>query len=470
MQKTIAQTTKGLIFILLFLCRLASAQSSRLSPDEQLAHDIFGELIAINTTHSTGNCTVAAEAVARRLRDAGFADMDVVVTGPQARNRNLVARFHGTGKQPPVLFLGHLDVVEAKPEDWTFDPFRLTENEGYFYGRGSLDVKSGVAILVANFIRMKREGYLPDRDLILALTAGEESGGEYDGVEWLVNNKRSLIDAAFCINVDAGEPQRKNGKRILRPVQISEKGIFYLTMEVKNPGGHSSQPTKNNAIYRLAEGLVKLQAYDFPAQLSGTTKSYFYTMSSVESGQLAQDMKTVSENLSDTGAVNRLSKLPYYNALLRTTCVATVLEGGNSINALPQSAKATVNCRLLPGTTEEEVMKKIKEVLGDPQIADSVTISLINSPASDLKPEILQKVKQVSDKLWPGIPILPVMGVGASDGKYLRAAGMPTYGISSVFLDVDDFRMHAKDERIRIADFYDGLNYNYALIRAFSSK
>jgi acetylornithine deacetylase/succinyl-diaminopimelate desuccinylase-like protein len=243
-----------------------------------------------------------------------------------------------------------------------------------------------------------------------------------------------------------------------------------MDLEVKNPGGHSSQPSKDNAIYRLADGLVKMQAYDFPVQLSDVTKSYFSTMSSFESGQLAEDMKTVSGILPDTGGINRLSKLPYYNALLRTTCVATVMEAGNSINALPQSAKATVNCRLLPGTTQEEVINKIIDLLGDSQIVISVIIPLINSPVSGLNPEVLQTVKQVSDKLWPGIPVLPVMGVGASDGKYLRAAGILTYGISGVFLDVDDFRMHAKDERIRVEDLYDGLEYNYEIIKAFSSN
>jgi acetylornithine deacetylase/succinyl-diaminopimelate desuccinylase-like protein len=470
MQKMILPTVSGLIIISLCMFRVAVAQEPKLSSDQELAHSIFKELIEINTTHSTGDCTIAAEAVAKRLKAAGFEDKDVIVTGPAARNQNLIARLHGSGKQPPILFLAHLDVVEAKPEDWSFDPFKLTETNGYFYGRGSLDVKSGVAILVTNFIRMKRSGFIPDRDLIIALTAGEESGGEYDGVEWLVHTKRPLIDAAFCINMDAGEPQRKNGKRILRPVQISEKGIFYLTLETKNPGGHSSQPSKNNAIYRLANGLVHLEAYDFPVQLSDVTKSYFASMSSFENGQIGEDMKMISGNSTDTGAINRLSRLPYYNALMRTTCVATVLEAGNSINALPQSAKATVNCRLLPGTTQEEVVKKITELVNDPQIIISVTIPLIDGSVSDLKLESKQKVEQITHKLWPGIPILPVMGVGASDGKYLRAAGMPTYGISGVFLDVDDFRMHAKDERIRVGDFYDGLDYNYEIIKAFSAK
>lgn len=470
MQKKIYPYLLSHLFFFFCVSSLASAQALTRSPEQTQARAIFKEIIEINTTHSSGNTTVAASALAKRLLDAGFDPKDVTVTGPAARNQNVVVRFRGTGQKPPILFLGHLDVVEARREDWSIDPFVLTETGGYFYGRGSLDMKESDAILVSNFIRLRKEGFVPDRDLILALTAGEESGGEYDGVEWLIKNQHPLIDAGFCINLDAGEPQRKAGKRVLRPVQISEKGIFYMTLEVKNPGGHSSQPSKNNAIYTLAHGLVHLEAYDFPVELTGVTKSYFSTMSVVESGPLAEDMKAVAGNDPDTGVVDRLSKLPYYNALMRTTCVATVVEAGNSINALPQLAKATVNCRLLPGTTEAEVVNKITEVLRDSQIAVSVIIPLINSPASDLKPEILETVEQVTHKLWPGLPVLPIMGVGASDGKYLRAAGMPTYGISGVFLDVDDFRMHGKDERIRVDDFYDGLQYNYELIKAFSAR
>jgi acetylornithine deacetylase/succinyl-diaminopimelate desuccinylase-like protein len=468
MQKIIKQFAAGLIFILSIVVQFASAQVDKLSAEQDLAHIIFKELIEINTTHSIGDCTPAAEAMTKRLLEGGFDEKDIVIIGPFARNKNMVARLHGSGKQPPILFLAHLDVVEAKPDDWSYDPFKLTETNGYFYGRGTLDVKSGAAILVANFIRLKKAGFIPDRDLILALTAGEESADDYDGVEWLVQNHRPLIDASFCINMDAGEPQRKEGKRILRPVQVSEKGNFYLTLEVKNPGGHSSQPTRNNAIYRLADGLVKMQAYDFPVQFSDVTKSYFATISSLETGQLEADMKSIAENNPDTSAVNRLAMFPYYNALMRSTCITTVVDAGNSVNALPQSAKATINCRLLPGVTEEEAKNRVVQVLSDTGIHVSVRMELKSGPASPVNQEIMGKVEQVTKKRWPGIPVLPVMGVGASDGKYLRAAGMPTYGVSSVFLDVDDFRMHARDERIRVEDFYEGLEYNYEIIKAFS--
>jgi len=459
---------KALVVTWVFLANQAFTQIAKLNPDQELAHSIFKELIETNTTHSTGDCTNAAQAMAKRLRDAGFDEKDIVVIGPYARNQNMIARLHGSGKEPPVLFLAHLDVVEAKPEDWSYNPFKLTETNGYFYGRGTLDVKSGAAILVTNFIRLKKQGFIPDRDLILALTAGEESADDYDGVEWLVQKHRSLIDASFCVNMDAGEPQRKGGKRILRPVQVSEKGNFYLTLEVKNPGGHSSQPTKNNAIYRLADGLVRLQGFDFPVQLSDVTKSYFATMSSLETGQLEADMKAAAQNNPDTSVINRLATFPYYNALMLSTCITTVVDAGNSVNALPQSAKATVNCRLLPGVTQDEAEKTVIQILNDTGIHVSVRMVLKSGPASPVSKEIISKVEMVTNKLWPGIPVLPVMGVGASDGKYLRAAGMPTYGISGVFLDVDDFRMHARDERIRVDDFYEGLEYNYELINAFS--
>jgi acetylornithine deacetylase/succinyl-diaminopimelate desuccinylase-like protein len=468
MQKIINQFAAGLIVVLSILCQFVSAQVNKLSVEQDLAHSIFKELIEINTTHSIGDCTPAAEAMAKRLKEGGFDEKDIVIIGPFARNKNMIARIHGSGKQPPILFLAHLDVVEAKPEDWSYDPFKLTETNGYFYGRGTLDVKSGAAILVANFIRFKKAGIIPDRDLILALTAGEESADDYDGVEWLVQYHRPLIDASFCINMDAGEPQRKGGKRILRPVQVSEKGNFYLTLEVKNAGGHSSQPTKNNAIYRLADGLVKMQAYDFPVQFSDVTKSYFATMSSLETGQLEADMKAITQNNPDTAIINRLAMFPYYNALMRSTCITTVVDAGNSVNALPQSAKATVNCRLLPGVTEDEAKNRIVQILGDTGIHVSVRMVLKSGPASPVNGEIIDKVEQVTKRFWPGIPVLPVMGVGASDGKYLRAAGMPTYGISGIFLDVDDFRMHARDERIRAEDFYEGLEYNYEIIKTFS--
>jgi acetylornithine deacetylase/succinyl-diaminopimelate desuccinylase-like protein len=469
MQKLLKQHPSVLLLVLLFLFRQSSAQVVKLSPDQELARSIFKELIEINTTHSTGNTTTAADAMAKRLIAAGFSEKDVLVVGPELRNYNLVVRLHGTGKRPPLLLLSHLDVVEARRADWSMDPFILTEKDGYFYGRGTSDIKDGSAILVANFIRMKKEGFIPDRDLILALTAGEEGRDVYNGAEWLVKNQRPLIDAEFCINMDAGDPQEKKGKRISRTIQISEKAVLNLMLEVKNPGGHGSMPSKDIAIYRLADGLVKMQHYDFPVQLNDITKSYFYKMSSFETGQVAEDMQAVSKNPPDSLAITRLSSTPYYNALIRNTCVATMLEAGHAINALPQSAKAILNCRIMPGIPQGEILKEMTHLIADSQIVITVMDSLENNPSFPVNPAVMKLVGQVTEKLWPGVPVISVMDVGASDGIYLRSAGIPTYGISGVFIDEDDNRAHGKDERIGVKEFYDGLEYTYALMKAFSS-
>ena len=458
----------GTFILMLVWIQFSSAQTKKLTPNQELARSIFKELIEINTTHSIGNTTVAALAMRKRFLDAGFSENDIQITGPEIRNRNIILRYHGKGKRPPLLLLSHLDVVEAKRSDWTMDPFKLTEKDGFFYGRGTSDIKDGSAILVANFIRLKKEGFVPDRDLILALTAGEE-GGVYDGVEWLVKNRRSLIDAAFCINMDAGDPQLKNGKKIARTVQLSEKSVLDLELEVKNPGGHGSLPVKNNAIYRLAGGLEKMQAYDFPVQMSEITQSYFLKMSSFENGQLAEDMKSIAQNSTDPQVISRLAVSPYYNALMRTTCVATMLEAGHAINALPQSAKAFVNCRILPGNTNHQIVKQLNELLNDSQIVIKVIGDTAANPPSPSDPEMMKTVEQVTQKIWPGVPVIAVMDVGASDGIYLRSAGIQTYGISGVFIDEDDNRAHGKDERIGVKEFYEGVEYEYALIKAFSS-
>lgn len=452
----------------LFFFQQASSQTQNLYANQELARSIFKELIETNTVHSTGNTTTAAVAMAKRLKAAGYADKDIQVVGPHVRNRNLVARLHGSGKLAPILFLAHLDVVEARHKDWSMDPFKLTEKDGYFYGRGTLDIKDGAAILLADFIRLKLEGFVPDRDLILALTAGEESGAEYNGVEWLLKNQRALINADFCINMDAGDPQLKNGKRISRTVQASEKGVLNFTLEARGPGGHSSLPSKDNVIYRLAKGLAKMEVYDFPVQFNEVTKSYFAEMSSFENGELADDMKAVSQNAPGDDVIKRLATSAYYNAMMRTTCVATMLDAGHAINALPQSAKAIVNCRVMPGSAEADIKKQLTDVLADSQIQVSVMSGLKDNPASALTPELMHSIEKVTQKLWPGIPVLPVMEVGATDGIYLRGEGIPTYGVSGVFIDEDDNRAHGKDERIGVKEFYDGLEYEYQLIKAFS--
>ncbi|HXG95960.1 MAG TPA: M20/M25/M40 family metallo-hydrolase [Gemmatimonadales bacterium] len=464
----------GLITVLVLYAPLHAQAPRTLSPNDQRARDIFEQLININTTGSSGSTTVAANAMAKRLTEAGFPAADVQVIGREgSRNFNLVARFRGPGgpgSPKPILLLSHIDVVEAKREDWSVDPFTFLERDGFFYGRGTMDVKDGSAILVATLARLKQEGYRPNRDLILALTTGEEGGSDYNGVAWLLANHRDLIDAAFVINMDAGDPVVLNGKRLMRTVQASEKVYVTFKLEVHNAGGHSSLPTKDNAIYRLAAALGRLSAYEFPAQLNEITRASFARWGQLQQGQLATDMAAVAQTPPDTAAIRRLSNgSPLYNAQLRTTCVATELAGGHAENALPQSASATVNCRMLPGTPSEEVQRTLNKVVDDTAVVVSVVTAATPSPPSPLKPEIMDPVERVTKRLW-NIPVVPVMETGATDGLYLRNAGIPVYGVSGVFVDINDIRAHGRDERIGVQDYYDGAEYIYQLVKAVTSR
>jgi acetylornithine deacetylase/succinyl-diaminopimelate desuccinylase-like protein len=452
----------------------ASVRAQNAAPRDPLAHDIFKELIEINTTDSVGNVTTAAEAMARRLRAGGFAESEVIIAGSNARKKNVVVRLRGSGKRPPVLFIGHLDVVEARREDWTTDPFQLIEKDGYFYGRGTGDMKEGDAMLVANFMRLKKEHYLPDRDLILALTADEE-GGDFNGIDWLVKEHREWIAAEYCINLDGGEFDEKDGKKLQAAIQTSEKVYADFELQSLNPGGHSSLPSPDNAIYHLAGALTRLQNYTFPMKSDETTRRYFQATARQYGGQLATDLLAAAKQPPDAEAVRRLSQDPYFNSLLRTTCVATMLTGGHAANALPQMARANVNCRIFPGEDPEQVHKTLEKVVADPQVtvnfvaqkaADGSVVPVVNVPASPLLPEVTAAMEKTLAETWPGLPWVPTMSTGASDGKILRIAGIPTYGIACMFYEVGENRAHGKDERIGIADFYDGVDFNYKLIRA----
>jgi acetylornithine deacetylase/succinyl-diaminopimelate desuccinylase-like protein len=443
-----------------------------MNPPKELARDIFKQLIEINTTDSVGNVTTAAEAMAGRLRDAGFSVEDVLVAGPTDRKKNLVARLKGSGKRKPILFLGHLDVVEAKRADWTTDPFQFVEKDGFFYGRGTEDMKGFDAMLVTNFIRLKKEGYQPDRDLILALTADEE-GGDYNGVDWLLKEHRNWIDAAYCINLDGGEFEKLNGKRLMTAIQASEKVYADFQLESLNPGGHSSVPSKDNAIYHLAKALTRIEAYSFPLEINEVTRDYFQRMAALSSGAEATDLRALAKQPPDPAAVRRLEALPHYNALLRTTCVATMLSGGHAPNALPQTARANVNCRIFPGEDPEAVRKTLERVIADEKVAvtfvptrtaDGKFAVPVSVPPSPLLPELTKAMNEVVHAMWGDIPVVATMEIGATDGIYTRPAGIPTYGISGTFFDRDDNRAHGKDERIAADDFYDGLEFNYRLI------
>jgi acetylornithine deacetylase/succinyl-diaminopimelate desuccinylase-like protein len=464
-----------LVVLLLAFVTLAPLGAQSPTAYQQVGRAILKELIETDTTHSTGSTTVAAERMAARLVAAGFPKADVQVvrgTGKGAETKgNLVARYRGKGVRKPVLLIAHLDVVEAKRDDWSMDPFVLNERDGYFYGRGTLDVKGGAATLVAAFVRLRQEQWVPDRDLILALTADEE-GGPDNGVAWLLANRRDLIDAAYSINVDAGGGELRGGKMTALDVQAAEKIYASFSLTVKNAGGHSSLPTKENAIYRLAAGLQRLAAFEFPIRLTDITRTYFERMASL-SGDRAADMRAVAGKKPDPAAAARLAtKSPFHNALLRTTCVATMLQGGHAENALPQMAQATVNCRLLPDEDAAAVQQTIVRVLADPQIAVAPIGTPTPSPPSPLAPEPLAAIEAAARAVWgsaPAVPIVPHMETGATDGLLLRNAGIPVYGVSGIAYDPDDMRAHGKDERIFVKSFNEGLEFAYQIVRALGS-
>jgi acetylornithine deacetylase/succinyl-diaminopimelate desuccinylase-like protein len=447
----------------------------------QLAHDIFKQLIEINTTDSVGSTTIAAEAMRKRLLDAGFPAEDVVVLGPNERKGNMVARYRGKAgsEKRPILIIGHIDVVEAKREDWTTDPFVFTEKEGYFYGRGTQDMKESDAASITTFIRLKREGFVPDRDVILALTADEE-GGKSNGVDWLVKNHRELVDAQFVLNADAGGLNTEKGKPVNIGVEATEKLYADYQLTVTNPGGHSSLPKKDNAIYHLADALGRLETYQFPFELNVVTRGYFEAMAKIETGQVAGDMRAVLKKPPAADAVARLSENALYNSTMRTTCVATMVQAGHAHNALPQRAEANVNCRILPGHTPAEVRAELTKVFADPK----VEVKLVNDAGAlsdrdenemsvtppPLNEEVFGALRSVVGQMWPGLPIVPEMETGASDSKITMAAGMPSYGFSGMGIDGDDVRAHGKDERIGVESFYTGVNFDYRFLKALTGK
>jgi acetylornithine deacetylase/succinyl-diaminopimelate desuccinylase-like protein len=446
----------------------ALAQSLPPPATRQLARDIFAELIAINTTTDSGS-TRAADALVKRLAAAGFSAEDVVLAGPKPHKQNLVVRLRGKGKAEPILFLSHLDVVEAKREDWSIDPFVLTERDGYFYGRGTSDIKDEVADLVANLIRLKSERFVPRRDIIVALTDDEE-GGDDNGAGWLLEHRPELIRAAYVINTDAGGGQMQDGKRLRNPVQTSEKIYASYFLEVTSPGGHSSlpPPPQENAIYTLARALDRVAAFRFPIQLNETTRGFFTRMADQEGGQLAADLHAVTAGTPDSATLDRLAHLPLYNSAMRNTCVATMLEAGHAENALPQRARATIQCRLLPGESPAGIRDTLVRVVADTQVRVTLDGEPGTSPASPLKPEVMKAIESATKASWPGAVVLPVMDPWSSDGVRFRQAGIPVYGVSGVFIDVNDYRAHGQDERIEVQAFYEGVEFMYKLMRALA--
>jgi acetylornithine deacetylase/succinyl-diaminopimelate desuccinylase-like protein len=459
-----------------------SAQQGQDEVTRRLAVDIYKQLIEINTTDSVGSVTAASEAMAKRFRDAGFPESDIHVLGPNDRKKNIVVRLHGSGKHKPVLLIGHLDVVEARREDWTTDPFQLVEKDGYYYGRGTTDMKDGDAIMSATLIRMKRDGYVPSRDIILAMTADEE-GGASNGVDWLIQNHRDLIDAEFVLNHDGGGV---SSDPAFMEVDATEKVYGDFVLAATNPGGHSSLPVPDNAIYELVAALMRISEFQFPFELNNVTRPYYEQQAKLEKGQRAADIEAIQKNPADPEAVSRLSRDPIDNATLHTTCVATRLNGGHANNALPQTAQANVNCRILPGHSLEEIRLILEKVVADPKIKVQFREASGNNngdgtlgdhapdqrgfaPPAPRK-ELFGPLNKLVGEMWPGIPVVLTMLQGASDGRYTNAAGMPTYSVSGVVYDRDDIRAHGKDERERVDRFLGGVDFYYRFLKAVTTE
>lgn len=432
---------------------------------QKLARELLAALIETDTTHATGSTTVAAELLAKRLRVAGFPAEDVQVLEGAPRKGNLVARLRGKNRSlPPLLLLAHLDVVAADRADWSIEPFKFIERDGYFWGRGTTDDKDECAIHVANLIRMKQEGFVPERDIVVALTSDEESGNE-NGVEWLLEKHPALMKAALALN-EGGGGASKQGVRISNQVQASEKFVQNFELEVTDPGGHSSLPRAENAVYRLSAALLAVRDLVFPVRLNEVTRSFFERSAAHEKDKaLAEAMRGVIAEPPLESAITKLSAIPAYNSRLRTTCVVTELAGGHAKNALPQRAKANINCRILPDQTADEIEAALRTRIADAKVTMRRLDSThgMASPPSPLTPGVLEAIEATTQELWPGVPVIPTMSTGATDGLFLRKAGVPVYGVSGIFGDIDDVRAHGRDERLETKSFYEGLEFLYRL-------
>jgi len=455
-------------------CSTTFAQTSaQLTPQQQSFHAIYKELVEINTTHSVGSTTQAAQAMQAVLLKAGFSKDEMQIIEPFPRKGNLVLRWKGSGAKQPMLLMAHIDVVEAKREDWKTDPFKLQETGGYFTARGSIDDKAMASAFVSVLSQLKQEGFKPQRDIIMALTADEERGDvESNGAMWLLKNKPELLKAEFGIN-EGGGGELRNGKPNLHRVQIAEKLYTTYEFELRDVGGHSSLPTTTNPIYAMSEALARLGAYRFPVMLADVTKTYFSRTAPLMSGQLADDMRAVGNGSTDAAVIERLSKTPLYNAQLRTTCTATMVNAGHAENALPQSAKAVVNCRMLPFDDPDKVEAQLKQVITNNGANDKITMRQFakptRSPVSPLQGQMFSTIEALTGEMWPGVPVIPFMSTGATDSRFARNAGIPMYGVSGLFFDPADLRTHGLDERVEIPRLYDSREFILKLVKKLAS-
>jgi acetylornithine deacetylase/succinyl-diaminopimelate desuccinylase-like protein len=451
-----------------------TATAASASEDWQRFLATYKELVETNTTLSSGDCTLAARRMAARLNVAGYSEEDAHVFIPDGHPKEggLIAILHGSNHHKrAVLMLAHIDVVEAKREDWKRDPFVLTEEAGYFYGRGTNDMKAQAAIWVDNLVRYREEGYQPRRDIKLALTCGEETAGALNGAAWLTTNARESIDADLALTEGVNGDLDANGHKIALEVLAAEKTAQDFVLETTSAGGHSSRPVPDNAIYRLITGVERVSRYEFPVQLDDANRGYFSALSKIVGGETGTAMIAVLKDPEDAAATRILDRDPHWHAMLRTTCVATMLSAGHATNALPQRAQANVNCRIFPGVSRESVLAKLVEVVDDPQIA--ITTPVIRGPLSipaPLTPHIMKPIEKVARELWPGVPVVPALEPGASDAVFLTPMGTPTYGVTGLFVDPDGGNIHGPDERIGVQSVYEGRTFLYRLVKLYADQ
>jgi acetylornithine deacetylase/succinyl-diaminopimelate desuccinylase-like protein len=456
------------------IASLAQVQAQTPSPDETAFRDLYRQLIEINTTRSVGSCTAAAEAMRARLLAAGIPASDTQILAPPDRPKDgaLIAVLHGRDRTAkPILLLAHIDVVEAKREDWERDPFKLIEEKGWFYARGASDDKAMAAVFTDSLIRYRQEGFKPRRDIKLALTCGEETSEIFNSVRWLTETQPTVLSALFALNEGAGGELDRNEKPVALQIQAGEKVYQDFALEASDVGGHSSRPTKNNPIVRLSAGLAKLGAHDFAIALNQATRGYFEAEAKLMPPEVAADMRAVLKNPPDEAAAERLWAVnPGWNGSLRTTCVVTEIEGGHAPNALPQHVRANVNCRILPGVPISEVREEIVRVLGDGKISVSPTGEAgMQAPPPPLSERIMGPVRKVAGSIWPGVAIVPTMATGATDGRFLNATGVPTYGLSGMFHDAEGSRAHGLNERIRVKSLMDGRHFLYDVVKLYAN-
>ncbi|MFT3728283.1 MAG: M20/M25/M40 family metallo-hydrolase [Terricaulis sp.] len=450
----------------------AGAQQQALRPDQTAFRGLYQELVNIDTSMASGSCTRAAQAMATRLRAAGYsdADMRVVVPDNAPNDGNLVAVLHGRSDAHALLLLAHIDVVDAHREDWQRDPFTLVEENGFFYGRGAADDKAMASVWADLMIRLRQENYRPNRTIRMALTCGEETSDRVNGVEYLLEHNRDWLQADFALNEGAGGTLDANGRRIALNIQAGEKVHQVFQLEVTNPGGHSSRPVPDNAIYRLSAGLGRLSQFNFPLEVNPVVQAYFARMATIVGGERGAAMATLGRDPTNAEAAAVLSRDPSFNALMRTTCVATMLNAGHAANALPQRADATISCRIMQGHAPEEIQHTLQQVLGDDQIAVNILKRRDGSHAPPLTPQIMSPVEHVAGRMWHGVPIIPLMTPGATDGRYLNTAGIPTYGLSGMFSAEGETNAHGLNEKIRVRSLYEGRDFLTDVVREYAMQ